>query len=302
MTVQCDGLSKWYGDVIGLNDLDVDLGSGIVGLLGPNGAGKSTLMRLIMGLQKPSSGSIQVYGDNPWDNTALLERIGYVPEGDAPWRGRTGRAVLERGARLSGVTEDGAVEQALEDVGLTDAADRRVGTYSKGMRQRLKFALALMHAPDLLILDEPFLGTDPLTRNDLIGLIRGHVQDGGDVILSTHVLSDVEALTERILVLAAGRKQAYGNVHEIRDFLRQYPRRVQLATPDPRGLGATLWTWDEVSSLETDEDGVIIQTSDVDSFQRRLQKHLIASRDPVTAIRQLDDDVQSVFQYLVVDA
>jgi len=299
--VECERLSRWYGDVIALNDLSASIGKGVTGLLGPNGSGKSTFMSLCVGLLRPSAGRIEVLGEDPWDNPGLLRRIGYVPEAPAPWRHLTGRDALVRGARLTGLDRNDAGRAATEGlrrVGLAEAGDKLVGAYSHGMQQRLKFALATLHRPELLILDEPLLGTDPLARRDLLHLIQDMADDGTSILLSTHVLPDVEALTERILLLHHGRLMAHGEVHEIRDLLDQHPRTVRVATADPRRLGAELWSWDEVLSVEADEDAVTVRTRNAAAFYARLQDHLI-ERPGFTSVTSPDDNVEAVFEYLV---
>ncbi|MGQ0536916.1 MAG: ABC transporter ATP-binding protein [Methanobacteriota archaeon] len=298
----CRGLSKWYGDVIAVNDVTVDVKSGITGFLGPNGAGKSSLMRLAMGLLTPSQGEIQVLDEDPWDNNQLLRRIGYVPEGDAPWRDRTGLEGARLAARLSGLSGSEAteaVDKALARVGLTVAAEKRVGTFSLGMRQRYKFALAILHEPELLILDEPLMGTDPLTRRDLIQMIREFARAGRSILVSTHVLPDVESMTQRIMLMHRGRLMAHGEVAEIRDLLDRFPRTVKITTPNPRELGSELWRWETVLSLEAQENAVVVRTKRPREFHADLQA-LLAKRDhPFGSIVAVDENVEAIFQYLV---
>jgi ABC-2 type transport system ATP-binding protein len=300
--LECLHLTKWYGELVAVNDFSVEVQPGITGFLGPNGAGKSTLMRLAMGLAQPSSGSISVLGEDPWDNPGLLKRIGYVPEGKAPYRDLTGRKCATRLAHYSGLegsAADEAVERALAKVGLAHVADKPVKTYSRGTEQRLKIALALMHEPDLYILDEPLLGTDPLARHDLIEVMRGLAKDGKSVIVSTHVLPDVEAMTQRILLMNHGRLVAHGDVGQIRDLLERYPRTVRIATSDPRALGRALWGWDEILSLESEEGAVVVKTRTPQPFYERLQKLLVKEGIPFTAVTSPDDSVEAVFRYLV---
>ncbi len=303
MTVlEATDLSKWYGDVIAVNDLTVSVAPGVTGLLGPNGAGKSTLMRMAMGLNAPSAGTITVLGENPWDNSALLARIGYVPEADAPWRDMTGRAVAIHAARLSGMTPGdaaSAVDHVLPQVGLVDAQDRRVAGYSRGMRQRLKLALSLLHDPQLLILDEPLLGVDPITRRDLIVLIKNLAASGKSVLLSTHVLQDVEAMTQRIMLMNHGRLLAHGEVSEIRDLLERFPRTIRVATTDARRLGSDLWSWPSVLTLQAEEGALIVKTKDPQGFFTDLQAYLLKGDVPFTSVTTLDDNVEAIFRYLV---
>ncbi|MCA1813787.1 MAG: ABC transporter ATP-binding protein [Halobacteriales archaeon] len=295
-------LSKWYGEVIAVNDVTVEVQPGITGLLGPNGAGKSSLIRMAMGLQKPSAGSLTVLDEDPWDNTKLLRRIGYVPEGDAPWRDRTGKQALALGAKLGGLggqAAEDAAAGALRQVGLAEEQDRKVEAYSRGQRQKLKLALALLHEPELLILDEPLLGSDPMSRRDLIELIKGLAQQGKSVLLSTHVLPDVEAMTARILLLNHGRLMAHGEVGEIRDLLERYPRTVRIATPDARKLGALLWDWPTVLSLKAEEGAVVVQTAKPQEFFAALQELLVKESIVFSSVTSPDDNVEAVFRYLV---
>ena len=300
--LECNQLSRWYGEVIAVNDLTVEVQPGITGLLGPNGAGKSTLMKLAMGLLHPSTGTIKVLDEDPWGNPEILRRIGYVPEGDAPWRDRTGRKSAEMAGRLAGLSAGdaaAAADRALAQVGLSPQADKIVDAYSRGMRQKLKFALALLHEPELYILDEPLLGSDPITRRDLIQLIRDLATQGKSVIVSTHVLPDVEAMTQRILLLNHGRMMAYGDVPEIRDLLEHYPRTVRIATPQPRDLGAILNSWPTVLSLQYEPDAVVVRTPKPKEFFQTLQQHLIHNKVPFTSVTSPDDNVEAVFKYLV---
>jgi ABC-2 type transport system ATP-binding protein len=303
MTVlECANLSRWYGNVIAVNDVTVEMQAGVIGFLGPNGAGKSTFMKMAVGLLKPSAGRIRVLDENPWNNTKLLGRIGYVPEGDAPWRDRSGREAAITAGQLSGLsraTATEAADRALAQVGLTAQAEKQVDAYSRGMRQKLKFALALLHEPELLILDEPLLGSDPLTRRDLIQLIRKLGDQGKTVIVSTHVLADVEAMTQRILLLNHGRLMAYGEVSEIRNLLEKYPRTIRDATPDAKALGTQIWQWDSVLSLQHEEGGLLVHTRTPQTFYSQLQEHILTTKANVTSVSSTDDSVEAVFRYLV---
>ena len=295
-------LGRFHGDVVAVNDLTIDIQPGITGLLGPNGAGKTSLFRMAMGLIKPSAGKILVLDQDPWDNPKLLRRIGYVPDGDAPWQELTGLQAATHMARLTGITGLAAEREAgeaLGKVGLSGAADKKVGAYSRGMRQRLKFAFATLGQPELWLLDEPLLATDPLTRRDLIGLIREHAARGGSVILSTHVLTDVDALTQRIALMSHGRLLAHGEVVEIRNMLERFPRTVRVGTPQPREMGAMLWRLPSVLSLEATEGAVVVRTRDPQTFFSELQDLLAKTDLPLVSITSLDEDVESLFRYLV---
>lgn len=302
--IACEDLSKWYGDVVGLNDVTVEIEEGITGLLGPNGAGKSTFLKLAVGLLRPSGGRIEVLGEDPWDNTELLERIGFLPEGPPPWRSMPAREAATIAARFSGLDEEDSVEaaeSALETVGLGRELDKTVEAYSRGMKQRFKLALVLMHEPELLILDEPLLGCDPVARRDLIQLIREMADEDVSMLVSTHVLPDMEAMTERMLLLHQGRQLAHGRVSEIRDLLEQYPRSVRITTPDPSGLAPDLLEWETVMSVEKEEGAVLVRTEEPAEFFEQLQSAFVEGEVEFTAIEQTDDDVEAVFQYLVGD-
>lgn len=300
--LEANRLSRWYGDVIAVNDLTVQIEPGITGLLGPNGAGKSSLMRMSMGLLQPSSGTLLVLGEKPWDNHRLLRHLGYVPEGDAPWRDLSGRRNAILAARLSGLSgeaAEAAADRVLRQVGLTAAAEKVVDSYSRGMRQRLKFALAFLHEPELFILDEPLLGTDPPTRRDLIQVIRDLEKEGKSVLVSTHVLPDVEAMTQRIMLLNHGRLMAYGDVSHIRDVLDRYPRTVRIASPEARAIGKLLWDWETVLSVQAEEGAVLVKTRKPQEFFTQLQNLLVEQRLPFTAVTSPDDNIEAIFRYLV---
>lgn len=300
--LETDNLCKWYGDVIGLNDVTVTIPGGITGLLGPNGSGKSTFMKMVVGLLKPSYGDLRVLGEDPWDNTPLRSRVGYLPEGDAPWRDLPGRKAATIAGRFGGLdreaAEDAAMD-ALERVGLADESEKRVEAYSRGMRQRFKFALTLMHEPELLVLDEPLAGADPLSRRDLIQLIRNMADEGRSVLVSTHILPDVEAMTQRILLLSQGRLMAHGEVGEIRDLLEQYPRTIRITTSDPEAVGAQLWPWDTVLSVEKEDGAVVVRTREPAAFYGEVQDLFLEGDVPFTSITSPDDNVEAIFHYLV---
>jgi ABC-2 type transport system ATP-binding protein len=227
--IQADHVSKWYGQVIGLNDVTVAVPQGITGLLGPNGAGKSTFMKLITGQLKPSKGALTVLGEPIWGNPALYFRIGFCPEQDAFYERMTGLEWVTALVRLNGYDEaqaGAAAKTALERVDLMSAADKKIGAYSKGMRQRVKLAQALVHDPGLLILDEPLTGMDPIMRRKTIRLIKDWARAGKSILVSSHILHEIEAMTSNILLINNGRILAEGNVHQIRDLIDEHPHTV----------------------------------------------------------------------------
>ncbi|MCU1384058.1 MAG: yxlF 4 [Acidobacteria bacterium] len=301
--VVADHLSKWYGQVIGLNDVSVTVPAGITGLLGPNGAGKSTFMKLITGQLKPSKGGVAVLGEPIWQNPGLYHRIGFCPEQDAFYDRMTGREWVTALVRLNGVSERAAGEQAaraIEDVELTEAADKKIGAYSKGMRQRIKMAQALAHNPELLILDEPLSGMDPIARRKAIRMIKEWGRAGKSVIVSSHILHEIESMTANILLINQGRILAEGNVHQIRDLIDEHPHTVHIKADQTRALAREFLGHDDVLSLKFEEGAVVVQTGRPDAFYARLTD--LAASGAHGAIHEVtspDDNLQAVFQYLV---
>ena len=301
--VSARSLSKWYGQVIGLNDVSVDIQPGVLGLLGPNGAGKSTLMKLATGQLKPSQGTVEVFGEPIWGNSAAFMEIGYCPDQDGFYERMTGEAWLTALTRLSGL-DDGAVPaavaRALETVSLSDAADKKIGAYSKGMRQRIKLAQAIAHDPRLLVLDEPLSGLDPISRRRIIVLIKEWARAGKTVIVSSHVLHEIELMTSTILLIDNGRILADGDVHQIRDLIDEHPRKVRVQAEDPRAVARAMMAHDSVTSLSVEADAVIAETDRPDDFYTHLT-NLAASGEAgrIDAVTSPDDNLQSVFQYLV---
>jgi ABC-2 type transport system ATP-binding protein len=301
--VSADHLSKWYGQVIGLNDVSVAVPSGITGLLGPNGAGKSTFMKLITGQLKPSKGSIAVLGEPIWQNPALFSRIGFCPEQDAFYERMTGLEWVTALMRLNGVSESdaaAAARGALERVELMDAANKKIGAYSKGMRQRVKMAQAVAHDPELLILDEPLAGMDPIARRRTITLIKDWGRAGRSIIVSSHILHEIESMTANILLINHGRILAEGNVHQIRDLIDEHPHTVYIKADQPRALAREFLGHDDVLSLKFEEAAVVVQTGRPDAFYARLTD--LAASGSLGAIHEVtspDDNLQAVFKYLV---
>jgi ABC-2 type transport system ATP-binding protein len=301
--VAADHLSKWYGQVIGLNDVSVTVPAGVTGLLGPNGAGKSTFMKLITGQLKPSKGTITVLGEPIWKNPALYFKIGFCPEQDAFYERMTGLEWVTALVRLNGVSEAEGVamaRRALETVDLVDAADKKIGAYSKGMRQRVKMAQALAHDPDLLILDEPLAGMDPIARRKTIRMIKDLGRAGRSVIVSSHILHEIESMTANILLVNQGRIVAEGNVHQIRDLIDEHPHTVYIKADQTRALAREFLTQDDVLSLKFENEAVVVQTARPDAFYARLTE--LAASGELGGIHEVtspDDNLQAVFQYLV---
>ena len=301
--ITTDRLSKWYGQVSGLNDVTVAVPAGITGLLGPNGAGKSTFMKLVTGQLKPSKGAVSVLGEPIWGNPAIYFRIGFCPEQDAFYDRMTGMEWLDALVRLNGFAPDdaaAAARRALEAVELLDAADKKIGAYSKGMRQRVKLAQAIAHDPELLILDEPLGGMDPLMRRKTIRLIRDWARAGKSILVSSHILHEVESMTSNILLINNGRILAEGNVPQIRDLIDEHPHTVFIRADDPRQLARQLLADDNVISLRFEDRAVIVETARPDAFYARLTD-LAATGEAGTIDEGTspDDNLQAVFKYLV---
>jgi len=303
VVISADHVSKWYGQVIGLNDVTLEVSPGITGLLGPNGAGKSTFMKLITGQLKPSKGTIRVFGEPIWQNPALYHRIGFCPEQDAFYERMTGLEWVSALVRLNGVSEESAIalaRQAIEMVDLADAAGKKIGAYSKGMRQRIKLAQALAHDPELLILDEPLAGMDPIARRRTIRLIKEWGRSGRSVIVSSHILHEIESMTSTILLINQGRILAEGNVHQIRDLIDEHPHTVHVKADETRALARALLANDDVLSLKFENDALVVQTGRPDAFYARLTA--MAASGELGAIHEVtspDDNLQAVFKYLV---
>jgi ABC-2 type transport system ATP-binding protein len=301
--VSTDHLSKWYGQVIGLNDVTVTVAPGVTGLLGPNGAGKSTFMKLMTGQLVPSKGSVSVLGEPIRENPGLYFRIGFCPEQDAFYEQMTGLEWVTALVRLNGVESseaDRLARRALEYVELTDAGGKKIGAYSKGMRQRIKMAQAIVHDPELIILDEPLAGMDPILRRKTIRLIKEWGREGKSVIVSSHILHEIESMTSTILLINQGRVVAEGNVHQLRDLIDEHPHTVSIKADRPRALAREFLTHEDVLSLRFEAEAVVVQTARPDVFYSRLTE-LAASGElgTIHEVTSPDDNLQAVFEYLV---
>jgi ABC-2 type transport system ATP-binding protein len=301
--VSAANVSKWYGQVIGLNDVSVDVPPGITGLLGPNGAGKSTFMKLITGQLKPSKGSVKVLGEPIWGNPHLYFEVGFCPEQDAFYDRMTGLEWVTALVRLNGLSDkeaDDAAKRALTDVDLMDAANKKIGAYSKGMRQRVKLAQAIVHDPALLILDEPLGGMDPLARRRTIRMIREWARTGKSVIVSSHILHEIESMTGNILLINNGRILAEGDVHQIRELIDEHPHTVSVRAQEPRALAREFLAFADVRSLKFEEGAVIVETGKPDTFYARLTEMAASGQfGSIDEVTSPDDNLAAVFQYLV---
>ncbi len=302
MVIELNSLSKWYGEVIGLNNVTTTIQHGITGLVGPNGAGKSTLMGLAMGQLRPSKGNIRVFGRKVWNNPAVLSNIGYCPEGDPFWSDVTGRQFVAFLAKASGLHGAGlrkALPEVIALTGMTANADRAIKGYSKGMRQRIKIAQALIHKPKLLILDEPFTGTDPVGRHELGIVLRDLADCGVDILISSHVLHEVEALTKQILMIDHGRIVAQGHIAEVRRTLHNRPFAIRIRVDHPRRLAARLAEMEAVTSLQMmPPDTLMVQTVSPDEIYNRLSKLILDREVAVQEIAAADESLEAIFGYL----
>ena len=301
--VVIDKCSKWYGQVIGINEVSLAIDGGVTGILGPNGAGKSTLFKLLMGRLKPSSGNVRLFGVDPWESTAPYRRVGYVAETEKLYDWMTGHDFVSTLARLHGMTREEASDRAshvLDFVGLTDVQNKEIGKYSKGMRQRVKIAHALVHDPDLIILDEPLHGCDPIARTSIMSVIRDLGTQGKTVLVSSHILDEIERITEQIVILHNGRLLALGNLHAIRDLLDKHPHRILIRTENPRKLAEYFVPEDPVYGVRFAEEGALeVLTNDLSAAHSVLPRVIVESGLKITSIENPDDNLEALLGYLV---
>jgi ABC-2 type transport system ATP-binding protein len=295
-----DAVSKWFGGVVAVSDVSLVVEPGVTALLGPNGAGKTTLLRTIGGLTLPSEGTVTVFGEPVRRNPGLYRRIGYMPEHEAVYDFLTGRQFVELGARLQRVDDlDDAVSRAIETVDLVKDQDRRLRGYSRGMRQRMRLAATLVHDPPLLVLDEPLSGTDPAQRLHLRDVIRRLAGEGRTILVSSHILEEVDQLADRIHLMVSGKLAASGDYRAIRLKLNDRPFVVRIDCGDARALAAGLLRVDAVESVEVADDGALrVRSRDVSSLQRSLPSIARDLDIRLSRVEPLDDSLESVFEYL----
>lgn len=298
-TVAIDGVSVWFGQKVALSELGCSFGPGVTGLLGPNGAGKTTLMRSITGLIPVNQGRVRVTGVDPRADRSVHSRVALVPEDEAVPRGLTPRQLCGYVADLHRVKDRGLIEWALDSVDMTPVADRRMDGFSKGMRQRAKVAAALVKNPVVLVLDEPLNGADPVQRLKLIALFTRLGAEGRTVIVSSHVLHEVESMAERVIVVVRGRLAAAGGHRAIRDAMDDVPRQVLVRCSDSRRLAAALVGLDAVGGVTVDADGVVISTSRARDLAVALPRSARDLDIRITEVRPLDDSLESLFRELV---
>lgn len=299
-TIEVTNASKWFGQKVAVSNLSCSFGPGVTGVLGPNGAGKTTLLRMIAGLTDISGGSVKVLGANPRKDHNVFRSTSLVPDEDAVYSEMTGRRFVTYAAQLASADASAAVvDDAIALVAMEAAADRSIGGYSKGMRQRIKVAAALVTKPEVLILDEPLNGTDPVQRAHLIDLFHELGAEGHTVIVSSHVLEEVERVSSRVIAIVDGRLAAAGSVEAIRAAMNDKPYVVRIGTDQPRELGAALFSSDVVLSVEAGADSLVVRTTDIVALGRVTPALASHAEARLSAFRPEDESLESVFRYLV---
>ena len=299
--IRVDAVSRWFGSVVAVSDVTFDVMPGITGLLGPNGAGKTTLLRMMTGLAAPSTGSVTVLGEHVRDNPPLYKRIGVMSEHETVYGFMKGRAFVKMMGELRGVADlDNAVDRAIELVDLADAQHRSMDTYSRGMRQRMRLAATLVHDPEVLILDEPLNGADPRQRLHFKDLLLSLAEKGRTIVISSHILEEVEQLADTVLLIVNGKLAASGGFRAIRAALNQRPYHVRVLCDSPRKLAAAIVSLDSVDAVQVDPDGALILLSrNVLDLQIELPRLAKSESISLRRVEPLDDSLESVFGYLV---
>jgi ABC-2 type transport system ATP-binding protein len=293
-------VSRWYGNVVAVNDVSFEVGPGITGLLGPNGAGKTTLLHMMAGFLAPSAGTVQLDEMPTWRHPQLYRTVGFVPEREAVYPFLTARQFAVASAKLQGVEDpDAAAARAIEMVDLAAAADRAIGGYSKGMRQRAKVAAALVHDPRVLILDEPFNGMDPRQRLHMMDMLRAMAADGRTILFSSHILEEVERISDRVLVIVAGRLAASGDFRRIRRLMTDRPHSFTLRSSDDRRLARELLASPEVDAVELRDGMLTVRTGDYGALTRSVAPAAQRAGVSILEMRPADESLESVFSYLV---
>lgn len=298
------GVSKFYGEVLGVNDVDLRIGPGLTGLVGPNGAGKSTLMNLLTGLSRPARGRVRVLGINPAEAEALFRKVGFCTQWDTFPPGSTGQSLLEDTLAMHGLTRRTARErtrESLETVGLTAAAGRRIDAYSKGMKQRVKLANALCHNPQVLILDEPLNGLDPQGRSEIIDILKDLAGRGRHVLVSSHILHEVDVISDTIVMMHGGRVVAEGTIRDVRQEIVDQPVQILIRCDRPERVAARAFEMEHVvgARILDQGGGVIVSTRDGQAFFRSLPKIVLEEDLAVETVVPADEDVRAVYDYLI---
>jgi ABC-2 type transport system ATP-binding protein len=299
-----DDVSKFYGEILGVNRVNLQISPGITSLVGPNGAGKSTMMNLMTGLLRPTKGSITLVGIPTDKPEELFRRVGYCTQFDSFPRGVTGREFINSFLFVHGYSRKKANELseiALERVNLTEAADRKVAAYSKGMRQRIRLAQSIAHQPVVLILDEPLNGLDPMVRAETIALFRKLAAGGLHLIISSHILHEVDMMSDRVVLLNNGYIVAEGNIHGVRDEMQEHPMQILIRCSDPSKLASYVFAQDHVveARLHNDRGGLFVKTKDADRFYLLLNQVVADGDVTIESVAPVDDDMNAVYQYLI---
>jgi ABC-2 type transport system ATP-binding protein len=299
--VDIASVSKWYGNVVAVNDITMSLGAGVTGLLGPNGAGKTTVLHMMAGFLAPSRGTVTINGQPAWRNPSVYSQLGIVSEREAVHGFLTGWEFVLASAKLHKLPNPAAAAKAVLDlVEMTDAKDRRMDTYSKGMRQRTRVAAALVHDPSVLLLDEPFNGMDPYQRMHMMDLLHGMGSKGRTILFSSHILEEVEQVSGTVQVIVAGRLAASGDYRTIRRLMTTRPHVFTIQSSDNRSLAVALMGEGSVAGVEIDKADVLtVRASDYGTFTRTLPKVALARHIRVQRLVPADESLESVFSYLV---
>jgi ABC-2 type transport system ATP-binding protein len=303
-TIRFENVSKFYGEVLGVNQVNLTLDTGITGLVGPNGSGKTTMMNLMTGLLWPSHGRLKVLGLETTQPELLFERVGYCTQYDSFPRGLTGYQFIYSYLRVHGRTHadaDRMTWEALDRVKLTDAAKRKVAGYSKGMRQRVKLAQSISHDPQVLVLDEPLNGLDPMARADVIGVFQELAEAGRHVIISSHILHEVDMISDRVVLLSSGYVVAEGDIHGVRDEMEDRPVQVLVRCDKPAEVASVLFQKDHMVEAQLNEDGggLLVRTRSADDFYRQFNKIVLELDVRVQTVTVADSDVRAVYEYLI---
>ena len=297
--IEVRAVSKWFGSVVAVNDVSFEVFPGVTGILGPNGAGKTTLLSMMCGLQRPSQGSVRVLGQEVVGNVGLYGRVGIMLEHDALYPFMTGRGFVQLAAKLQGVGDPDAVERAIAAVNLLDAMGRPTGTYSRGMRQRIRLAATIVHDPQVLVLDEPLNGTDPRQRVEFADFVGRMRDDGKTVLISSHILEEVETLADRILLVVSGKLAAAGNHHAIREKLNDRPFQVRIVASKQREMAAALVGLEAVESVRLEDGAIEVTTRDLAGLQNAAFTLAQETGSRLYRLEPMDDSLESVFSYVV---
>ena len=300
VTVELIDVSRWYGNVVAVNGVSFELGPGVTGLLGPNGAGKTTLLNMMAGFLKPSAGEARALGEPAFGTPDIYKRVALVPEREAVYDFLTGYQFVLLSARMHGLEDaEGATRRALRMVEMRDAEDRATGGYSKGMKQRIKIAAALVHDPQVLLLDEPFNGMDPRQRLQMMEMLRRMAAEGRTVLFSSHILEEVERLGDNVLVVVAGRLAAAGDYRAIRQLMTDRPHTYTIRSSDNRNLARALLAEESVFGIEIGDGSLLVRTTELAAFTTAAPRAAQASGASLFEMRPEDESLESVFAYLV---